>query len=172
MKKLITSTVLLISLISTAQNNWTVSNASPSSYGNAKLEDYLTDEDKFNGEKTYSTNTEVVSFWRTIKKGISRQYVSVTVKGSTLNYGCYGVYILFNNGQKIMRKNEKVETAYSDGFEYRAFFTPTDNEIKLLQNQEITDVKLYIYDATVDRGETIMNDAKIILKLPKTKKKK
>ena len=62
---------------------------------------YLSSTDKFSGEKTYYGGGTIVSFMKVIGKGKSSQYVSVNVNGSTLNYGCYGVYILFENGKKI-----------------------------------------------------------------------
>ena len=136
------------------------------------LNRYLSETDKFSGEKTYYGGGTKVSFMKVIGKGKSSQYVSVNVYGSTLNYGCYGVYILFENGKKIVRSNEKVDTDYSDGkWKYKAFFTPTLNEINLLKTQKITAVKLYIYDADVDDNEsnTILKDAKIILTTPKKK---
>jgi hypothetical protein len=136
------------------------------------LNDYLSSTDKFSGEKTYYGGGKTVSFMKVIGKGTSTQYVSVDVNGSTLNYGCYGVYILFENGKKIIRSNEKVETDYSnDGWRYKAFFRPTLNEITLLKTQKITTVKLYIYDEDVNESEsnTILEDAKIILTTPKKK---
>ena len=109
---------------------------------------------------------------KVIGKGKSSQYVSVNVNGSTLNYGCYGVYVLFENGKKIIRSKETVETKYNgSGWGYRAFFTPTLNEITLLKTQRISAVKLYIYNADVNEEEstTILKDAKIILTTPKKK---
>lgn len=136
------------------------------------LSRYLSETDKFSGEKTYYGGGKIVSFMKVIGKGKSSQYVSINVNGSTLNYGCYGVSILFENGKKIVRSNEKVDTDYSDGeWKYKAFFTPTFNEIYLLKTQKITAVKLYIYDADVDENEsiTILKDAKIILTTPQKK---
>jgi tetratricopeptide (TPR) repeat protein len=136
------------------------------------LNRYLSETDKFNGEKTYYGGGTIVSFMKVIGKGKSSQYVSVNVYGSTLNYGCYGVSILFENGKKIIRSNEKVDTDYNDsGWRYKAFFTPTLNEINLLKTQKITAVKLYIYDADVDDSEsnTILKDARIILTTPQKK---
>ena len=135
-----------------------------------KLDEYLESTDKFTGEKTYYGGGKVVSFMKVIGKGKSSQYVSISVKGSTLNYGCYGVSILFANGKKIVRSKEKVDTDYNDsGWEYKAFFSPTIEEINLLKTEKITDVKLYIYDAEIDEKESniILEDAKIILSTPK-----
>jgi len=136
------------------------------------IDDYLSSIDKFTGEKTYYGGGTIVSFMKVKGKGTSLQYVSVTVNGSTLNYSCYGVFILFENGGKITRTKEKVKTDYNDsGWQYKAFFTPTLNEINLLKTQKISAVKLYVYDVEVNENEsnTILEDAKIILTTPKKK---
>jgi len=138
------------------------------------LNNYLSKTDKISGEKTYYGGGTIVSFMKVVGKRNSAQYVSITVKGSTLNYGCYGVAILFENGKKIIRSKEEVESDYNDsGWQYKAFFAPTLNEINLLKTQKITYVKLYIYDADISESEsnTILEDAKIILTTPKAKKK-
>lgn len=138
------------------------------------LDSYLYDIDKFTGEKTYYNKTQVLSFARYVKKNISSQYVNIRVEGSTLNYGCYGVSILFKNGQKLIRSKEKVDSDYSNGkWVYSAFFTPTANEINLLRNQKAVYVKLYIYDANLDisNSNNILEDAKVMLKVPNMKKK-
>lgn len=139
------------------------------------LNDYLTDTDKFSNEKRYYGGGNIVSFVRVVGKGKLLQYVSIEVTGITLNYSCYGVNVLFENGAKIVRSKEPVDTDYSDGgWKYKAFFTPTSNEIKLFQTQKVSAVKLYIYDSDVDEDDsnTILEDAKIILTVPKVKAKK
>ena len=136
------------------------------------LDDYLSDTDKFTGKKTYYGGGTIVSFMKVVEGKLSNQYVSIYLNGSTLNYGCYGVSILFKNGKKIIRSKEKVDTDYNnDGWRYKAFFTPTLNEITLLKTQKISAVKLYIYDTEVNENEsiTILKDAKIILTTPKKK---
>lgn len=136
------------------------------------LDKYLGNTDKFSGEKTYYGGGTIVSFMKVVGKGKYTQYVSISVNGSTLNYNCYGVSILFENGKKIVRSNEKVDTDYNDSeWQYKAFFTPTLNEVTLLKTQKITAVKLYIYDADINESEsnTILEDAKIILTTPKKK---
>ncbi len=137
------------------------------------LNDYLSDEDKFTGDKTYYSPTITVSIAKFVKRKSSNQYIFIDVPGSTLNYGCYGVYILFENGKKIVRPNEKVETNYSSGWSYRAFFTPTANEINLLKSYKVVAVKLYIYDTDVDSKEAddLLEAAKVMLSTPKIVKK-
>ena len=136
------------------------------------LNDYLYNEDKFTGEKTYYSPTITISIAKFVQGKKSNQYISIAVPGSTLNYGCYGVSILFENGKKIVRPNEKVETNYSDGWSYRAFFTPTTNEINLLKSYKVVAVKLYIYDADINstESEDLLTASKIMLSIPKIAK--
>lgn len=139
------------------------------------LEDYLTNTDPFNGEKTYRGDDYPVRFTKIKSNKSFTQYVHLTVNGETLNYGCEGVYVLFENGEKIIRSKEKVDTDYSNGnWCYSAFFTPTANEIKLFKTQKVIAVKLYIYLKNYipeSEQNIILEDAKIILTTPKAKKK-
>lgn len=135
------------------------------------IDSYLTETDVFNGKKTYRGGTGAIQFVKVkSKKGTTQQYVSLTANGSTLNVGRYGVSILFQNGQKIIRSKEKVDTdSDSEGWNYSAFFTPTPNEIKLLKTQKATLIRLYIYDENISDFDSniILNDAKVILTTPK-----
>ncbi len=137
------------------------------------LDDYLSDTDKFTDEKTYYGGGQIVSFMKVVGKKTSSQYVSIKVNGNTLNYGCYGVSILFENGKKIIRSKEKIKTGYSNkDWEYSAFFSPTLSEISLLKTQKINAVRLYIYDAEINENESskVLEDAKVLLTTPKVKK--
>lgn len=149
---------------------------------NKTLENYFDNEDKFTGEKTYyspmfydkiedingykltQSHINNVYITKIIKGKSSRQYISINVFGSTLNYGCYGVYILFDNGKKIIRPNEKIKTTYNDGYQYGAFFKPTTNEIELLKKYRIVSLKLYIYETEIDNIESdIIKEASNIM---------
>jgi hypothetical protein len=136
------------------------------------LNDYLHKIDKFTGEKIYYGRNNTVSFSKYVTSKSSIQYVKIILNGSALNYGCYGVKMLFENGKKIIRSKEKIDTDYSEnGWSYTAFFTPTANEIALLKTQKISAVQLYIYDADIseNEGNDILDDAKILLTSPKKK---
>lgn len=137
------------------------------------LDDYLSDTDKFTGEKTYYGGGQIVSFMKVLGKKTSTQYVSIKVSGNTLNYGCYGVSLLFENGKKIVRSKEKIKTGYSGNYwEYTAFFSPSLSEIALLKTQKINAVRLYIYDANINESESskVLEDAKVLLTTPNIKK--
>lgn len=166
MKKTLLS-ALLFSTLSFSQ----ISNDSIAS----RLEDYLSSVDKFTGKKTYySPYSENLSIVKVVyKKNDFSQFIKIDVKGSTVNYNCKGLIILFENGMKINRPNEVVETNYSDGFRYSVWFKPTAKEIALFKKYKITDVELYIYDAHIsDYDATSFKDAsEILLVAPKLKKK-
>lgn len=73
---------LLISTLSFSQND---------SIKVKTLNDYLYNEDKFNGQKEYYSPTSTISIAKFVSKYRTTQYISINVNGSTLNYGCYGV---------------------------------------------------------------------------------
>lgn len=137
---------------------------------------YLYSTDKFTGEKTYySSLLSPISISKYVTKNSSSQYISLKVNGSTLNYGCYGISILFDNGKKIIRPYEKVKTDYSSGsgWEYSAFFRPTQNEINIFKSYKIVAVKLYIYDTDIESSDAdnFLEAADVMLtSLPKNKK--
>ncbi len=166
MKKLFLFICLLISTLSFSQND---------SIKVKTMDDYLYKEDKFNGQKQYYSPTYTISIAKFVDKKRYTQYISINVNGSTLNYGCYGVYILLENGKKIIRSKEKVDTDYSSGsgWTYKAFFEPTANEIKLLKTYKVKAVKLYIYDADIEDTESsdFLEAAKVMLTLPNPKPK-
>ena len=84
----------------------------------------------------------------------------------------------YNNAIEIVQNSsfaieEKVDTDYSDGWSYRAFFEPTAAEISLLKTYKIVAVKLYIYDTEINsiESEEFLEAAKVMLTLPKPKTK-
>jgi hypothetical protein len=139
------------------------------------LNDYLYSVDKFNGDKVYySPYAKNISIARyTTKKSGTSQYIDIDVIGITLNYGCKGLSILFENGMKINRPNEVVETSYNDGYQYSVWFKPTAKEIAMFKKYKITDVKLYIYEEQISDEEAVVfkESAKVMLTVPNIKKK-
>jgi hypothetical protein len=106
--------------------------------------------DKFTNETTYKVGKEKnglrIEFLKVVKMTTKTYYMSIDVTGSTLNVGEKGVTILLNNGKKIDKPLEKIDVNYSDGYVYSAFIRLTPNDILLIKNNLITDVRLYIYD--------------------------
>jgi hypothetical protein len=133
-------------------------------------------EDKFTNEVSYnSPDVDNISFIKYKRKGIIRQYVSISIYNSFLSgYENYGLIVLFKSGKKIIRKNEKVDVNNSTGSDWRysVFFTPTLNEISMFKSDEVIGVKLYIFDAEIKQGDKIKQYAKCILSAPKSVQKK
>jgi hypothetical protein len=150
MKKVLLGALLLLSTSSFSQNNL-VKVELPT------LGSYLYKEDKFNGEKTYYSSGTKVSIVKITRKGVNNQYISINVYDNHLASGS-GVYILFDNGQKIIRSKEKVDYDVNSGgnpsFKYSAFFTPTQNEINLFKTRKVVSVKLYIFDTDINTSES------------------
>lgn len=132
--------------------------------------------DKFTNEISYnSPDIDNISFIKYKKKGVTSQYVSISLYNTYLSgYNNYGLTILFKSGKKIIRSKEKVDVNYSSGSEWRysVFFTPNTNEINLFKNEEIEAVKLYIFDGNINRGNTIRKYANCVLTSTKTQAKK
>ncbi len=125
-------------------------------------EDIDMEKDKFNGEVTYRTpfGNQGINLTKIKKNNVTNYYLSVSVDGSTLNVGTKGAYVLFDNGKKISRPNESIDVdsnigTYSSGWEYSAFIKLNQEDIKLLKNNKITDVKLYIYQNEVSKNTSI-----------------
>lgn len=175
MKKSLLSTLLLLSIVTFGQND-------SINVGVPTLNDYLNNVDKFTGEKTYYSDLLApVGFSKHVNKNTNYQYVYVKAYGYALSYDNAGVYILFDDGQKIVRSKEKVRVGVNYGggpdWEYTSSFVPTQNEINLLKTRKIVTVKVDIYSLDVDatKADEIQVAAKVMLKshvLVKKKKKK
>ena len=74
-----------------------------------------------------------------------RYYLSLDTKGSTLNYGIKGVYVLFTDKSKWNRLNEKIDVTYDDGYTYSSFIELFPNDLKLFQTKTISKFRLFIY---------------------------
>lgn len=169
-KLLLLGTLLLLSTIGFSQTDTNLDTIKKVK----TLENYLHSTDKFTGEKVYYSNLlSTISIAKYINKNSSRQNIYISVNGSTLNYGCYGLSVLFENGKQINRPNEKVDTNYSDGWSYSASFNPTTYEINLFKTYRVVAVKLYIYDSDVltSDADEFKEAANVMLKTPIKKKK-
>jgi hypothetical protein len=133
-------------------------------------------EDKFTNEISYdSPYVDNISFIKVKRKGMTNQYVSISVYSTYLSgYSEVGLIILFKDGKKIVRSKEKIDVNNSTGsnWRYSVFFTPTANEISLFKNSEIEAVKLYIFDANISQGNTLKEYANCVLVTPKVVPKK
>jgi len=111
-------------------------------------------KDKFEDIETHITpfNIDGISFLKSISNNKKDYFINIRVNGSTLNVGEKGVYILLENGKKILKPNEKIDVDVnknSTGWEYSAFINLNNEEITLLKSSRITDVKLFIYEKEI-----------------------
>jgi len=131
-------------------------------------EDITTETDKFNGDvKTYTPYSEGIALIKNAKAGKTTIYLSINEIGSTLNVGKKGLILLLENGKKIERPDASVDVKVESGgkgYVYSVFITLTQEEIKLLSENSITDNRLYIYDGTIKNGIKIKEYLKCLLK--------
>lgn len=123
--------------------------------------------DKFQNEVTIDTPLlNTISFTKVISNKVSKLYMSVTQKGSTLNLNKLGLTILFSNGKKLSKPNAKISVApgTENSWNYSAFIPLLPADIKLLAENVITDVKLYIYDGSVNNGSELKELLNCIIK--------
>lgn len=122
--------------------------------------------DKFNGDVTIDTPLlNSISYTKVISKKTSKLYMSVRQNGATLNVGEYGLTILFSNGKKLTKPSAKISVdAGSDGWDYSVFIPLLPTDIKLLSENIITDVKLYIYDGSITNGSELKDLLNCIIK--------
>lgn len=125
--------------------------------------------DKFTGEKTYNTTyLAPIVLIKNIKGVDTTYYVSINMTKSSSNYEASGAYILFQNGDKIIKEGQKVNCKYesgSDKYYYTAFFRIDIDDLSKFTTSPITDFKLYIYEDTIGKGNgnRIMEFAKCLL---------
>ena len=87
---------------------------------------------------------------KSIKKGSIKPtyYLSLETRGSTLNYNGKGVIILFKDGTKWVKSEEKIDVKVvkGDGWGYRAFIILTEQDLQMFSTKEVDKFRLYIYD--------------------------
>lgn len=118
--------------------------------------DYLSKDikrtvDDFTDEITLRTPLmNDISITKSIEKGSSKPtyYLSLRTRGSTLNYGGKGVIILFKDGTKWIKSEQKIDVdiVSGSGWGYSAFITLNEQDLNLFSTKEISKFKLYIYD--------------------------
>jgi len=107
---------------------------------------WLTKEfDEFLGETTFNAEiTDEVRFIKIKNGSTTRYYLSIWIKETGIYTG-RGVTIILQNGKRINRPGEKVESKYTAGSFYTtAFITLTVADITLLKQSGILKYKLYI----------------------------
>lgn len=116
---------------------------------------YGIDKDKFSNKVTYRSNSvKNISFVKLVENKTTNVYMSISIIGSTVNVGEKGVYLLFDDGTKIIKKEVEINVeSTSKGFEYSAFFKINKNDLSILKTKFLTDFKLFIYDDVLKSGD-------------------
>ena len=114
-------------------------------------------KDKFTDDITLrSPISEDISFTKVINKGNVTTYIRLEAYGSTACVGKTGVIILFKNGDKLEFPTEAISADVNSGgkgFMYSAFISLKPEDIKILSEQEISDIRLYIFDKAIVYGK-------------------
>lgn len=132
-------------------------------------EDIATETDKFTGaiRKSSPTYQGIYFLKTTTKNGTSIYYLSVNKNGSTPKIGATGLYLLLTNGQKLEKPATPIDVKVNNdgsGYTYNAFIRLTESDIKLLIENQITDIRLYVFDGTITKGEILSEYLKCLTK--------
>ena len=126
--------------------------------------------DKFTGETKYDTEiSDGVTLEKVEKDGAKKIYLYIRVSGATISIGEKGATLLLENKKRIERPNEPVDvktssSTYSSSYVYSVFMELTNDEINLLKENNITDVRLYVYDREIKYGTRIKEYLKCLTK--------
>jgi len=123
--------------------------------------------DEIENETTYHTPYNLdASITRISKNNANTYYLSLEYKSNNVNYGLKGVTVLFTDGTKWQRPNDKVDVDYRNGnFVYNCFIPLTKEDLKIFQTKIIKKYKLYIYEVNFTEGFIFNNYAKQIDKI-------
>ena len=118
------------------------------------VKNITTNYDEINNEKTFTTPYELnIQINRIYTNGNNVYYLSFETLSSYLTYDSYGIVVLFTDGTKWQRLNEKVEVDYNNGdYKYSTFTKISKDELKLFQNKTIKKFKMYIFDEVCEEG--------------------
>ena len=108
-------------------------------------------DDEFTGDiSLFSPLTKDISIYKSIKAGNTNPEYFLNLKtiGLTLNYDGKGVIILFKDGTKWSKGDEKIKVNIinGEGWGYSAFIKLTKDDLILFASKEINKFKLYIYE--------------------------
>ena len=128
-------------------------------YGKGGYDEFFESEiersvDDFTGEIKIQNSllSPVGTIIKYIKKGKITYYLRFSI-GSEGIYRGSGVSVLFTDGTKWIRPNEKVEVIYNDGFENKAFITLSPTDLAIFSSKIIKKIRLYIHDIDVEKSE-------------------
>lgn len=119
--------------------------------------------DKFTGEitfkspiteKGYYSKTNPVIFYKFIKEKDTTFYMRLTTYGNTLAADP-GVMLIYRSGEKKSYPSEKVDyDAHQNlGWEYNSWIKLSKEDILKIQNDPISDFRLYIHDQQINKKQ-------------------
>lgn len=115
-------------------------------------------EDKFdNSTRYYSPQVRGDKIIKTEDKNGTHFYLSMNQIGATLNVGKRGLFLLLDNGEKLSWEDAKIDVEFisSGKYRYSAFVELNKEQIQILSNQLITDVRIYIYDGEIENEDAL-----------------
>ncbi|HEY1192616.1 hypothetical protein [Flavobacterium sp.] len=120
----------------------------------AKLErevDDFTDEIKISSPLMISGSLSPIMIYKYLKKGKPPlYYLSLKTSGSTLTVNGKGVIVLFDDGTKWLKPQNKVDIdATSNGYMYSSFIPLSTTDLATFTTKKIKKIRLYIYDGSV-----------------------
>ena len=84
--------------------------------------------------------------YKDISKKSTVYYLSLKTTGSTCVVYEKGVTVLFTDGTKWIKPNEKIDVDADNGFNYSAFITLSKQDLLLFSTKKIKKFRLYIFD--------------------------
>ncbi len=122
----------------------------PEEYFCNKLE---SKKDDFTGEITiqnpYSWKTNEY-IYKIIDKSNTTYYLSLNAYGNTVTVGGKGVIILFEDGSKLEKPDQKIDVKVGEkDYDYSCFIRLSKEDIELLRKNKISKYRLYIYDTNL-----------------------
>jgi hypothetical protein len=122
----------------------------PEGYWCNKLE---SKKDEFTGEisiKNPYTSNSAEYIYKIINKSDTTFYLSLKASGSTVSVDGKGVIILFENGLKLEKPDEKIDVKVGkNDYDYSCFIELSKEDLQVLRKNKITKYRLYIYDTNV-----------------------
>lgn len=110
-------------------------------------------KDEFTGDITIQSpfsSSSKECIYKIISKSDTTYYLSLTATGSTLNIDSKGVIILFEDGSKLEKPNEKIDVKVGQkDFEYTCFIRVSKDELAKLCTNKISKYRLFIFDTSL-----------------------
>ncbi|MGN6618222.1 MAG: hypothetical protein ACTHJ5_13695 [Ilyomonas sp.] len=127
-------------------------------------------EDKFTGETTImNPPVDGIMFFKIMKKDSVNYYMRIETGDEALTKNRKGVILLLENDMRIDKPELDVNVEVKSGLSgayylYGADVPLTDNDIRLLTENAITDIRLDIHDRSIYDGNQLKEYAKCVLK--------